>query len=164
MKNRSPRTPRAPRSSRTPRSPRTITLLTDFGTVDTYVAEVKGVLLSNAPSVVLADVTHHIAPGDIRSAAHVLGRTWHRFPSGTVHLVVVDPGVGSARHPIALTTGGHSFVGPDTGVFTNVLRDAEVDIVVLPARSHVSPTFHGRDIFAPAAAALARGEPLSSLG
>src|SRR3954454_4259385 len=100
MKNRSPPTPGAPR---TPRTPRTITLLTDFGTVDSYVAELKGVLLSNTPSVVLVDVTHHIAPGDIRSAAYVLGRTWHRFPSGTVHLVVVDPGVGSARHPIALT-------------------------------------------------------------
>jgi S-adenosyl-L-methionine hydrolase (adenosine-forming) len=94
----------------------------------------------------------------------VLGRTWHRFPSGTVHLVVVDPGVGSARHPIALTVGGHSFVGPDNGVFTAVLRDAEVDIVVLPVPSHASPTFHGRDIFAPAAAQLAKGGPLSSLG
>src|SRR3954454_9856497 len=161
MKNRSPPTPGAPR---TPRTPRTITLLTDFGTVDSYVAELKGVLLSNTPAAVLVDITHHIAPGDIRSAAYVLGRSWHRFPSGTVHLVVVDPGVGSTRHPIALTAGGHSFVGPDNGVFTEVLRDAEVDIVVLPAPSHVSPTFHGRDIFAPAAAALARGEPLSSLG
>jgi S-adenosyl-L-methionine hydrolase (adenosine-forming) len=138
-----------------------ITLLTDFGT---YVAELKGVLLSDAPSAVLVDVTHHIAPGDIRSAAYVLGRAWHQFPSGTVHLVVVDPGVGSARHTIALTSGGHSFVGPDNGVFTAVLRDAEVEIVVLPIPSHASPTFHGRDVFAPAAAALARGAPLYSLG
>src|SRR4051794_31690541 len=98
---------RSPRSSPSPRSPRTITLLTDFGTVDSYVAELKGVLLSNTPSVILVDVTHHIAPGDIRSAAYVLGRTWHRFPSGTVHLVVVDPGVGSARYSLALTASGH---------------------------------------------------------
>jgi S-adenosyl-L-methionine hydrolase (adenosine-forming) len=141
-----------------------ITLLTDFGTSDSYVAEMKGVLLSRGPSVVLIDITHDIAPGDIRSAAYLLGRTWHRFPPGTVHLVVVDPGVGSGRHPLALTRDGHGFVGPDNGVFTPVLHDAEVQIVVLETPSQASPTFHGRDIFAPAAAALARGSPLSQLG
>ena len=73
-----------------------ITLLTDFGSADHYVAEVKGVLLSRAPGVTLVDVTHGIPPGDVRSAAYVLGRTWHRFPHGTIHLVVVDPGVGTA--------------------------------------------------------------------
>jgi S-adenosylmethionine hydrolase len=94
----------------------------------------------------------------------VLGRTWHRFPPGTIHLVVVDPGVGGARHPLALTARDHCFVGPDNGVFTPVLYDTEVDAVVLYTPADVAPTFHGRDIFAPAAAALARGAQLSSLG
>jgi S-adenosylmethionine hydrolase len=156
--------PRPSRSSRTPRSPRTITLLTDFGTADSYVAEMKGVLLSRAPSAILVDVTHEVAQGDVRSAAYVLGRTWHRFPDNTVHLVVVDPGVGSARHGLALTARGHCFVGPDNGVFTPILHDTEVEAVVLPTPLHASNTFHGRDIFAPAAAALAAGAPLGSLG
>ena len=141
-----------------------ITLLTDFGTRDSYVAEMKGVLLTGAPDALPVDVSHDIPPGDVRSAAYVLGRTWHRFPPGTTHLVVVDPGVGGARHPLALTAGGHCFVGPDNGVFTPVLHDTEVDAVVLRAPAEVAPTFHGRDIFAPAAAALARGTQLSSLG
>jgi S-adenosylmethionine hydrolase len=150
----------SPRSSRTPR---TITLLTDFGTADSYVAEVKGVLLSGAPGTTLVDVTNEIAPGDIRSAAYILGRTWHRFPKGTIHLVVVDPGVGSSRAALALSAHGHRFVGPDNGVFTPVLHDVEVEAVELQVRG-VSSTFHGRDLFAPAAAALATGASLTSLG
>ena len=155
------------RSSRTPcssRTPRTITLLTDFGTADSYVAEVRGVLLSSAPGTTLVDVTNEIAPGDIRSAAYILGRTWHRFPKGTIHLVVVDPGVGSSRAALALRAHGHRFVGPDNGVFTPVLHDAEVEAVELPLREGASSTFHGRDLFAPAAAALATGASLTSLG
>jgi S-adenosylmethionine hydrolase len=124
----------------------------------------KGVLLSRAPSAVLVDLTHQVSPGDIRAAAYLLGRTWQRFPQGTVHLVVVDPGVGSARHPLALNAHGHSFVGPDNGAFTHILQDAEVDVVLLRTPSDASPTFHGRDVFAPAAAALASGADLSSLG
>jgi len=138
--------------------------LTDFGTSDSYVAEMKGVILTRAPGAVLTDITHNITPGDIRSAAHVLARAWHRFPAGTVHLVVVDPEVGSARAALALTAHGHWFVGPDNGVFTAVLRDAEVEAVVLPTPAGASPTFHGRDLFAPAAAALLRHEPLAGLG
>jgi S-adenosyl-L-methionine hydrolase (adenosine-forming) len=141
-----------------------ITLLTDFGTTDSYVAEAKGVLLSRAPDSTLIDVSHGIAPGDVRSAAYILGRTWHRFPSGTVHLVVVDPGVGTARAALALATGGHCFVGPDNGVFTRVLHDAEVQAVALPTPEGASPTFHGRDLFAPAAGALAAGVDLTALG
>ena len=121
-------------------------------------------LLNGAPSAVLVDLTHQIPPGDIRSAAYLLGRSWHRFPDGTVHLVVVDPGVGGARHPLALHAHGHSFVGPDNGVFTRILQDAEVDAVVIETPSDASPTFHGRDVFAPAAGALASGAELSSLG
>lgn len=141
-----------------------ITLLTDFGTADSYVAEMKGVLLTRAASAVLVDVTHQIPQGDLRSAAYVLGRTWHRFPATTVHLVVVDPGVGSARRGLALGARGHCFVGPDNGVFTPILHDNEVEAVVLPIPPQASNTFHGRDIFAPAAACLAAGAPLGSLG
>jgi hypothetical protein len=141
-----------------------ITLLTDFGSADHYVAEVKGVLLSRAPGVTLVDVTHGIPPSDIRSAAYVIGRTWHRFPPGSIHLAVVDPGVGSARAALAFAAHGHFFVGPDNGLFTAVLHDAEVEAVVLPVPERASPTFQGRDLFAPAAAALANEVPLHTLG
>jgi S-adenosylmethionine hydrolase len=141
-----------------------ITLLTDFGSADHYVAEIKGVLLSCAPGVTLVDVTHGIAPGDVRSGAYVLGRTWHRFPPGTIHMAIVDPGVGTSRAALALAAHGYYFVGPDNGVFTPVLRDAEVEAVVLPTPESASPTFHGRDLFAPAAAALANGASLQTLG
>ncbi len=141
-----------------------ITLLTDFGSADHYVAEIKGVLLSRALPVTLVDVTHAIAPGEVRSGAYVLGRTWHRFPTGTIHMAVIDPGVGTTRVALAFKAHGHYFVGPDNGVFTPVLHDAEVEAVVLPTPDSASPTFHGRDLFAPAAAALATGEPLRALG
>jgi len=141
-----------------------ITLLTDFGTSDSYVAEMKGVLLDHCVQAVLVDVTHAVPPGDIRAAAYLLGRSWRRFPTGTVHLAVVDPGVGTSRSALALRIHGHCFVGPDNGLFTPVLRDAEVEAVVLPVPAEASPTFHGRDLFAPAAAVLACGAPLESLG
>ncbi len=141
-----------------------VTLLTDFGNTDHYVAEMKGVLLSRAPGAVLVDVTHGIAPGDVRSAAYILGRTWHRFPAGTIHMVVVDPGVGTNRAAFAFSANDHRFVGPDNGVFTPLLHDAKVEIVVLDTPESASPTFHGRDLFAPAAAALACGVALQSLG
>jgi S-adenosylmethionine hydrolase len=141
-----------------------VTLLTDFGTADSYVAEVKGVVLSLAPGATLLDITHSVPPGDVRSGAYLFGRTWHRFPAGTVHLVIVDPGVGTSRAAVAIKARGHAFVGPDNGVFSPILRDAEVEIVSLPIPADASPTFHGRDLFAPAAAALANGVPLVSLG
>jgi S-adenosylmethionine hydrolase len=141
-----------------------ITILTDFGSSDSYVAEMKGVLLSLCPGVDLVDVTHAVPPGDVRAGAYLLGRSWHRFPPDTIHLAVVDPGVGTARAALAMRTQGHAFVGPDNGLFTPVFRDAEVEIVVLPTPDGAAPTFHGRDLFAPAAAALARGVPLQSLG
>ncbi len=141
-----------------------VTLLTDFGTADSYVAEVKGVVLSRSPGATLLDITHSVPPGDIRSGAYLLGRTWHRFPPGSVHLVIVDPGVGTTRAAVAIKARGHAFVGPDNGVFSPVLRDAEVEIVALPTPADASPTFHGRDLFAPAAAALASGAALVSLG
>jgi S-adenosylmethionine hydrolase len=141
-----------------------ITLLTDFGTSDSYVAEVKAVLLDICRDAVLVDITHAVPQGDVRAGAYLLGRAWHRFPPRTVHLAVVDPGVGTTRAALALHAHGHWFVGPDNGLFTQVLRDAEVEIVVLPLPPRASPTFHGRDVFAPAAAALAAGAPLAALG
>ncbi len=141
-----------------------ITLLTDFGTADSYVAEMKGVLLSQAPGATLVDISHAVPPGDIRAGAYVFGRAWRTFPAGTVHLAVIDPGVGGARAALALAAHGHWFVGPDNGLFTSVLRDAAVEIVALPVPPDAAPTFHGRDLFAPAAAALAGGEPLQRLG
>jgi len=141
-----------------------ITLLTDFGTTDAYVAELKGALLSAAPSATLVDVTHGIAPGDVRSAAYGLGRAWRQFPPGTVHLAVVDPGVGTRRAALALRAHGHAFVGPDNGIFTGVVRGAEVEVAELAVPDRASPTFHGRDVFAPAAAALSSGRALAMLG
>jgi S-adenosylmethionine hydrolase len=141
-----------------------VTLLTDFGTTDSYVAEMKGILLAGCPGARLVDVTHAVPPGDVRSGAYLLGRAWPRFPGGTLHLAVVDPGVGTERAALAFTAHGHWFVGPDNGLFTQVFHDAEVEAVTLPVPAGAAPTFHGRDVFAPAAAALARGEPLQSLG
>lgn len=141
-----------------------ITLLTDFGTTDSYVAETKAALLTLAPRATLVDITHSVPPGDIRAGAYLLSRSRRRFPPGTVHLAVVDPGVGTDRAALAIAAEGHRFVGPDNGIFTAVLRDAAVEIVTLPVPDKASPTFHGRDLFAPAAAALATGATLTSLG
>jgi S-adenosylmethionine hydrolase len=140
-----------------------ITLLTDFGTTDSYVGEVKGTLARLAPAASLVDISHDIPPGDVRAGAFVLSRVWARFPSGTVHLVVVDPGVGTSRAALAGQCEGHWFVGPDNGVLTPFLRQ-EVAVVELPTPVGASPTFHARDLFAPAAAALAQGAALDSLG
>lgn len=139
-----------------------ITLLTDFGTRDSYVAEVKAVLLREAPAAALVDVTHELVAGDVQAAQYLLGRTWHRFPPGTVHLVVVDPGVGTARRALAVRAGQHRFVGPDNGVLTPVLDGAAA--VALPIPPDAAPTFHGRDVFAPVAARLACGAAIEALG
>ena len=139
-----------------------ITLLTDFGTADSYVAEMKGVLLSRAPEVTLVDVSHQVSPGDVRAGQYLLGRSWQQFPPGTVHLAVVDPGVGTPRRALAAEAAGHRFVAPDNGLLSFLPVDAR--FVSLPVPSDAAPTFHGRDVFAPAAAALAVGAPLEGLG
>jgi hypothetical protein len=139
-----------------------ITLLTDFGTADSYVAEMKGVLLSRAPGVTIVDISHQIAPGDIRAGQYLLHRTWKHFPEGTVHLVVVDPGVGTERRALAAECGGQRFVAPDNGLLSFLPPNRR--FVSLPIPAGAAPTFHGRDVFAPAAAALAGGEALESLG
>ena len=144
-------------------STRLVTLLTDFGTADGYVGEVKGTILRLAPGTEIIDITHEIPPGDIAAGAYTLGRAWRAFPEGAVHLAVVDPGVGTARRAIAMTAGGHAFVGPDNGLLGEVMT-AAFNAVSLAVPAAASPTFHGRDVFAPAAAALARGEALAGLG
>lgn len=141
-----------------------ITLLTDFGTADGYVAELKGALLRRVPAAVLVDVAHDVAPGDVAAAAYVLGRVWHGFPEGTVHLAVVDPGVGTPRRALAGEASGHRFVAPDNGLLTPVLEGRASVVVAVEVPAGASATFHGRDVFAPAAARLAAGEPLAALG
>ena len=141
-----------------------VTLLTDFGTADGYVAEMKGVLLTGNPDVAIIDVAHDVIPQDTEGARLALARYWRRFPAGTVHLVIVDPGVGTDRAAIAVESEGRYLVGPDSGVLSPALLAATSSAVRLPIPRGASPTFHGRDVFAPAAAQLTRGEVLTSLG
>ncbi len=147
----------------------TITLTTDFGTTDAYVGVMKGVILSIAPGTNIVDLSHGIPPQDTLAAALLLESAAECFPAGTIHVAVVDPGVGSDRAPIAVLTERYFFVGPDNGVFTAALASSSSVVAVKldnPQyhRQPVCPTFHGRDIFAPAAAHLAKGTPLSNLG
>jgi S-adenosyl-L-methionine hydrolase (adenosine-forming) len=141
-----------------------ITLLTDFGTADGYVAEMKGVLVCAAPAVPLLDMSHDVPPHDVEFARLTLARYWRRYPVGTVHMVVVDPGVGSDRAAIAIASDGRFLVGPDNGVLSPALFALDARAVSLPINQHASPTFHGRDVFAPAAASLACGVALDELG
>ncbi|HEU4640997.1 MAG TPA: SAM-dependent chlorinase/fluorinase [Gemmatimonadaceae bacterium] len=141
-----------------------ITLLTDFGTADGYVGEVKGVLLATAPEARLVDIAHDVPPQDVEVARLAVARYWRRFPARTVHLVVVDPGVGSERAAIAVESDGRHLVGPDNGVLSPALLLRGARVVRLPVPAGAAPTFHGRDVFAPAAALLASGAPLDSLG
>lgn len=147
-----------------------ITLTTDFGTQDAYVSAMKGVMLSIAPDARLVDITHHISPQDVMEAAFVLQGALPYFPAGTVHLVVVDPGVGSERRAIALQYNDQWFVGPDNGVFSLLLNQEPPDAIVELDQPEAwrtdtpSATFHGRDIFAPAAARLAAGAALKDIG
>lgn len=139
-----------------------VTLLTDFGTADSYAAEMKAVLLSRAPDVTIVDISHQVSPGDIRAGQYLLSRAWKHFPAGTIHLAIVDPGVGTERRAIAAETGGHRFVAPDNGLLSFLADDSR--FVSLPIPPSAAPTFHGRDVFAPAAAALATGTSLDDLG
>ncbi len=141
-----------------------VTLLTDFGTKDAYVAAMKGTILRLCPQAVIVDVTHEIHPFATLEAAFLLDSAWHTFPPETVHIVVVDPGVGGGRKGLALTCVEHSFVGPDNGVFSFVLERAHAVTVALPIPPNASATFHGRDVFAPAGARLACGTELAELG
>lgn len=148
-------------------------ILTDFGLADGYVGVMKAVILARAPGTPLIDISHDIAPQDVEMGAWTLGAAWRYFPAGSVFLCVVDPGVGSARRAVALAAHGRFFVGPDNGIFTYPLEERMGDEAPLRAVSLDNPsyhlsgtsaTFHGRDIFAPCAAALAAGVPLAELG
>lgn len=150
-----------------------IALLTDFGWKDANVGVMKGVILGIAPHARLVDVSHDVGPQDVREAAWLLGRAAAYFPAGTIHLVVVDPGVGTARRPMVARLGSQIFVGPDNGVATRLIERAEADgestrFVHLDRPEYwlpeISRVFHGRDIFAPVAAHLANGVELKSLG
>jgi S-adenosyl-L-methionine hydrolase (adenosine-forming) len=145
-----------------------ITLTTDFGTADGYVGVMKGVLLGIAPDARLVDLSHEIAAQDVRGAEYVLSRATPFFPDGTVHLAVVDPGVGSHRRPLLIATSRASYVGPDNGLFTFALGEPSAEVFELDRPefwlASVSSTFHGRDIFAPIAAHVARGVPRHNLG
>lgn len=145
-----------------------ITLTTDFGLRDAYVAEMKAVILSIIDAVHLVDVTHDVQPHDITEGALALEAAAPFFPAGTIHVAVIDPGVGTGRRGLALASGRHVFVGPDNGIFTPFLDAPGWKAVELQAPEYrlpvLSRTFHGRDLFAPVAAHLARGVPLERLG
>ena len=146
-----------------------ITLITDFGTADGYVGTMHGVILKICPEAHIVDISHEIAPQDLRQAAYVLYTAYPYFPDGTVHVVVVDPGVGSQRRAIALRPERAVFVAPDNGVLSYVAaREDVLEIVDVTNPRYwlgeISATFHGRDIFSPVGAHLACGVPLSSVG
>lgn len=145
----------------------TITLTTDFGNSEGYVGAMKGMMLGINSDLLLVDITHEVKAFDVAAAAFVLRQVIQYFSAGTVHLVVVDPGVGSSRRAVALRHNDQYFVGPDNGLFTLLLEtDAPDQMIELetPNDSTLSATFHGRDLFAPAAARLASGTPLEELG
>jgi S-adenosylmethionine hydrolase len=139
-----------------------ITLLTDYGTKDPYVASMKGVILNINPRSIVIDITHQVNQHDIQEGAFILANAYSYFPEGTIHLSVVDPGVGGTRKPILLVTQNNFFVGPDNGLFTLIAQREKVrQVVVLTEKIYflpkVSKTFHGRDLFAPVAAHLSLG-------
>lgn len=146
-----------------------ITLLTDFGTADYFVGAVKGAILSVNPHAVIVDITHEIPPQDIEAGAFTLLAAYKTFPAGTIHVAVVDPGVGSTRRPIIVSANEQFFVGPDNGLSSYIYdREPSHRIVHVTSerffRPSVSTTFHGRDVFAPVAAALSNGVALEEFG
>ena len=145
-----------------------LTLLTDFGTADYFVGAMKGVILSINPYAALFDITHEIPPQDILSGAFTLSAVYKNFPEGTVHVAVVDPGVGSERRAIVVSSGNQYFVGPDNGLFSFIYEEEVVRVFHATNEDYflrpVSNTFHGRDIFAPLGAALSKGVQPEKLG
>lgn len=150
-----------------------ITLTTDFGLRDSHVGALKGVIWSIAPQTQIADITHLISPQNVTEGAQILRRAAPYYPAGTIHVAVIDPGVGTERRPIAGRVGNHFVVGPDNGVFTAFIEDHEaqghaIELIHLTQKRYwlpeISFVFHGRDIFAPVAAHLANGVPLAELG
>lgn len=149
--------------------PATMGLLTDFGTEDTYVGVMKGVIAGIAPGANVIDVTHSVPPGDVHSAAFQLWKAVRYFPADAIFVIVVDPGVGTARHPIAVSWQGRRLIAPDNGVLSYLLAEHEAELAVELSEPQyqvqpVSTTFHGRDIFAPAGGHLAAGVRLEQFG
>ncbi|MDO8750092.1 MAG: SAM-dependent chlorinase/fluorinase [Dehalococcoidia bacterium] len=161
-----------------------ITLLTDFGLSDAYVGTVKGVVLATNPQATLVDLTHDVPPQNVLQGAFLLGTAWRYFPAGTIHVAVVDPGVGTERRALLLEAHGHLFLAPDNGLLTFILPPANADAppfqpyrALLPKgyrafaltnqnylRHPVSATFHGRDVFAPVAGHLSLGVSSQEFG
>ena len=142
-----------------------VTFLTDFGSRDYFVASMKGVILNINPQAHLIDLSHDVRPHDIFQAAYLLKSCYRYFPDGTVHVAVVDPGVGSSRRPLPVSTSRYFFVGPDNGLFTYIFdEETGVEVRHIENRQYrldsEGATFHGRDLFAPAAAWLTKGQPL----
>ena len=147
---------------------RLITFTTDFGLSDHFVGVMKGVVAGIAPQARVIDISHGITPYNVTEAAFVIAEAWPYFPKGTIHVVVVDPGVGSSRRPILAEGGGHYFIAPDNGVLSMVFDAAphKIRAITNPKfmRREISRTFHGRDVFAPAAAHLAKGAKAAAFG
>ncbi|HSQ92511.1 MAG TPA: SAM-dependent chlorinase/fluorinase [Nitrospiraceae bacterium] len=146
-----------------------ITLLTDFGDQDSFVASMKGVILTINPQISFVDLSHHVPPHSVEVAAYLLKSCYRYFPEGAIHVAVVDPGVGSGRRPLLVKTDGYYFLGPDNGLFSHILEDEdEVEIREIENQQYrlesVGHTFDGRDLFAPSAAWLAKGALPSSFG
>jgi len=140
-----------------------VTLLTDFGLDDAYVGAMKGAVLAVHARTTLIDVTHGVRPFAVLQGAFLLDTAWRSFPVGTVHVAVVDPGVGTSRKAIAFRAADHIFTGPDNGLFT-FLTEPISEMVELAAPPEAAPTFHGRDLFGPVAARLAAGTQLAEVG
>jgi S-adenosylmethionine hydrolase len=146
-----------------------ITLLTDFGIRDEYVGLMKGVVLSIFPSAVVVDITHQIEPQDIVQAAYTIKSSYRYFPTGTVHLIVIDPGVGGDRDIIAMKSKGHVFIAPDNGVLSLICDAGKIESIIRIDNAtfflkSIGQTFHGRDIIAPVGAHIAKGAPLNTIG
>jgi S-adenosylmethionine hydrolase len=145
-----------------------ITLTTDFGTSDHFVGTMKGVILGIAPRARIVDITHKIAPQDVNEAAFVIAQAWRYYPKNSIHVVVVDPGVGSARRPILCEAEGQFFIAPDNGVLSMIYDKSRHKVRVISNAKlfleKVSKTFHGRDVFAPAAAHLSKGVAPAKFG
>ena len=145
-----------------------LTLTTDFGLSDHYVGTMKGVILGIRPTAEIVDITHEVQPFEIADGAFTIAQTYRYFPKNTIHVVVVDPGVGSTRRPLLAESGGHYFVAPDNGVLSMVFGERKTRVWHVTNERYflhpVSRTFHGRDVFAPVAAHLASGVPPARFG
>lgn len=149
-------------------APAPIILTTDFGYQDEYVGVLKAVILSVNSTIPIVDLCHAVAPQDVARAADLITNNFHYFPKGSIHLCIVDPGVGSGRRILAMRAAEQMFVGPDNGIFSRLIQGQVVEIFEVTNRSwfldHLSTTFQGRDVMAPVAARLAIGEPIDTVG